>query len=753
MNNGETPPPKPGLTLTPEQTNTHDAPTATPFRSRTDELLANSSLSLMPVENAPENEAEALVAADENEEPVPSETIEVAIDDLVAAEPAAQVSETVPEAAADISALDEPSAAPELVAETVSLNHTAEPAVTVELTLEPVAELAVSTPVAIDLHATTEELTTIEPVESLQEEALTPPQEPDLVDLSAEPVELPATEIAPENSTAAEAEITAASPFSLTLEPLDTERDETAAPVTPPISAPSELSLEAVDAAVPVEAPASIAPLTAESATPETPVEPAANIDETATPLTLEPSADTPPPRTGKAVFEARPVQGQAEHVFETLSPPVKKVVEPDTDASPPADVAETAVERVTSSAADASLALEPSADTPPPRTGKAVFEARPVQGQAEHVLETQPPPVKKVVEPEATVAAELEEEVAPAPQVETVPSAKPKAVPAPTPAPPPAPEPEPAPVEEPKRAKSGGLFAKVGEWKGHLNYLHNLYKEDPTTAVSHWKQTFKERGALAEALQQLQERQNADNFAWEEIPRTLEQFHLRDDDRGQADWYGDAARQYQVVLNAIEKQKTFKPALIQPLLKELKFIAEADAFHQKYGLTAIQQKVKTMYQTLQYRIDEYMKLQKQQLELAVKDKEIEKLRAQEAIATAEAQKVAQENRLVQEQRLKVVEDKKRLEAKRAAEEAERVRLERQREIEAEQAEVRRREELSASFRAIEQEELMRKALQNMSLSQCAEGLLRQLFEKDALNEQERASAARVLDVLKAKLG
>jgi hypothetical protein len=66
---------------------------------------------------------------------------------------------------------------------------------------------------------------------------------------------------------------------------------------------------------------------------------------------------------------------------------------------------------------------------------------------------------------------------------------------------------------------------------------------------------------------------------------------------------------------------------------------------------------------------------------------------------------------------------------------------------------VRRRDELSASFRAIEQEELMKKALQTMSLSQCAEGLLRQLFEKDNLSESERAAAARVLDVLKAKLG
>ncbi len=695
MTSGENSPPTSGLSLTPHETEADSNKPVTP-RSRTDELLANSSLSLVPVEEQAATEqnddtnvhveeqlvvSDAPISAEQNdaEDNVGEVETEIEVESVIAVE-----AEIEADAAPALSTTD----SDEL---TIALSeaNTESPEVVIPDT--EAAELSL-TPESVEAPAAIE-LVVAEPEAPMEAAALADDSdaaagnEEQVLDLVAE-----TTALASESLTIAEVEpaIDAAHPGEL-----------------------SEVSTSS-------EA-ATAEPAADELIAPEPESEPETSVDE------LELARQ-------KAIAEA---EQDAAALFGQAPTPVNTTQEmpvaaaPETVETPTNVVADSEASTADDSAA-AALALSPTPDHPVVnKTGKAIFEAKPVHGQEEHVLDIPPPPVKKID------AATVPDKPAPAPSpIKPITETKPVA--------------EPAPAAE-KVAKAG-LFGKIGEWKGHLSYLHSLYKEDPNTAVTHWKQTYKERDSFAQALKDLQERQTADNFAWEEIPRVLGQFHMREDDRGQADWYGDAARQYQAVLNAIEKQKTFKPQLVQPLMKELKFIAEADAFHQKFGLSAIQQKVKTMYQTLQQRIDEYMKLQKQQLEIASKDKEIEKLRAQEAIATAEAQKVAQENRLVQEQRLKVVEDKKRLEAKRAAEEAERVRLERQREIEAELAEARRREELSASFRAIEQEELMRKALQNMSLSQCAEGLLRQLFEKDQLSEQEKAAAARVLDVLKAKL-
>ncbi len=672
MNNGDTPTPKPNLTLSlvAEETPHDDAPKSNVKASRMDELLANSSLSLMPVEAASTSEDssdESVVATDTSgHEPVETHPLETpSIADAEAAH-----DETSPIATADD---DTPVTATALTASTnepkdEDATQESEQKLITEAAPAPLEDIAVLAPTHDEFAANESDANDVtaasDPLRNA-EHAITAV---DLNDDSSQAERDKAIRAA-ENDAAALFGTATASDDENACTPLASDQ-----PVLPASSASDDQ--------------AGVAPTADEPAREEEPSRAESASDHSAP---NEPIADQPSP------------DEQA-----TVETPV--------------------VSAAMVAAASAARLTIPKDE---PVSGKAVFEAKPLAPKVPPVeLDIPPPPLKKTEPPVAIIDA-----VAPLnePAQERPPT------------------PTPTATETPR--ERGGLFGKIGAWKNHLGYLHTLYKEDPTTAVSHWKQTYKERDALIDALKNLQQRQHADNFAWDEIPRVLEQFHLRDEDRGQADWYGDAERQYRAVLAAIEKQKTFKPALVQPLMKELKFIAEADEFHQKFGLTTVQQKVKTMYMTLQHRIDEYMKLQKQQLEIAVKDKEIEKLRAQEAIATAEAQKVAQENRLVQEQRLKVVEDKKRLEAKRAAEEAERVRIERQREIEAEQAEVRRREELSASFRAIEQEELMKKAVQNMSLNHCAEGLLRQLFEKDHLTEQERAAASRVLDVLKAKLG
>lgn len=300
----------------------------------------------------------------------------------------------------------------------------------------------------------------------------------------------------------------------------------------------------------------------------------------------------------------------------------------------------------------------------------------------------------------------------------------------------------------EPNKPK---LSERLHEWQGHLKYLHKLVKADPGSAWDYWKVSYKEQPALQQALAELQQRSQMDNFDWDEVPNILQHFHLRPEDQGQADWYRDAKKQYQLVLAHMESVDTFKPAMIERVMKELKFIAEADTFHQQFGLVELQKKVKTMYNALQYRIDEVQKLQKHHLELANKEKELEIAKVKEATLAAENAKLAMQQRIEMEQRLKISEDKKRLEAKREADEAERLRIDKQQEYDAEMAEKRRREELSASFQAMQEKELMQKALATISLQQHAEAIAEFLRNHEKLSGDDFATAALLFDVLRKK--
>lgn len=303
----------------------------------------------------------------------------------------------------------------------------------------------------------------------------------------------------------------------------------------------------------------------------------------------------------------------------------------------------------------------------------------------------------------------------------------------------------------EPKPEKIK-LKERLHEWQGHLMYLHKLVKEDPGSAWSYWRESYLEQDKLKEVLDNLQRRQHAENFDWEEVPKALSFFHLRPEDQGQAEWYLEARRQYQLALETLENTSEFRPSQVERLMKELHFIAQADQFHQKFQLTPLQEKVRAMYNALQFRIDECLKLQKQQLEVHLKEKELEKIRAQEEVVKAESEKLAHQHCLVQEQRLKVIEEKKRLEAKRDADEAERLRMSQQQEFDAVQEEKRRREELSGTYRAMQEAEMLQKAMAEISLQNHSQAIINYVIEHQKLSGEDLAMTARLYDVLRKKL-
>ena len=169
------------------------------------------------------------------------------------------------------------------------------------------------------------------------------------------------------------------------------------------------------------------------------------------------------------------------------------------------------------------------------------------------------------------------------------------------------------------------------------------------------------------------------------------------------------------------------------------------------------------MYHALVQRIDEFNAMAKQELALKKDQQEVEKLKAQEAIAAAEAAKIAEQTKLVQEQRMKVFEEKKRLEAKRAADEAEQLRLEKQREYDAEEAHRRRQQELQDSFKNLQwgapQAATPAPApapiepAKPLTIEEQVEQLMNQLQTQDRLSGEELAATVRLYDMLRKKFG
>jgi len=302
-------------------------------------------------------------------------------------------------------------------------------------------------------------------------------------------------------------------------------------------------------------------------------------------------------------------------------------------------------------------------------------------------------------------------------------------------------------------------LKERIGEWRGHLGYLRDLVKDDPGKAWDQWKHSYKEQDALKTAITGLSMRSQGEDFSWEEVTATLTQFHLRPDDIGQAEWYQNAHHQYHQALARIDQEQRFRPPFIEGLIKELRFLIEANDFHQKFGLTALQLRIKTMYHALVQRIDEFNAIAKEDLAVKKQQQELEKIKAQEAVASAEVEKLAQQNRLVQEQRMKTVEEKKRHEAKRAAEEAEQIRLEKQREFDAEEAHRHRQQELQDSFKNLQwgtnppaaAEPVPVEPPKPLTIDSQVDMLMTQLKAQDRLSGLELAATARLYDLLRKK--
>ena len=92
--------------------------------------------------------------------------------------------------------------------------------------------------------------------------------------------------------------------------------------------------------------------------------------------------------------------------------------------------------------------------------------------------------------------------------------------------------------------------------------------------------------------------------------------FKLTEDNAGQAQWYQTAHQQILNCQKTLDEASILKVEMLKPALTELKFISEADEFHQYFHLQPLQRRVRTMYDSILERLDtllEYTKNKKQE--------------------------------------------------------------------------------------------------------------------------------------------
>jgi hypothetical protein len=216
------------------------------------------------------------------------------------------------------------------------------------------------------------------------------------------------------------------------------------------------------------------------------------------------------------------------------------------------------------------------------------------------------------------------------------------------------------------------------------------------------WLKTHSQYDELKESIQDLLTSYEDPQTPLNLVQQVLDNFKLPEEDLGYVHWYSDAHNKLLNFLAVLEKKDKFDERLLQSAMNELKYIGQANEFHQYYGLEALQKKVKDMYQELQESIHknqvlnfEKLETDKRNAELTLKQGDLDKLKAKAKIKTMEAVKI-------KEKRMAIMEDKKRKMAKIELVELEIKKQSEKAEFDAKEAEANRQASLQESYRALE---------------------------------------------------
>lgn len=187
----------------------------------------------------------------------------------------------------------------------------------------------------------------------------------------------------------------------------------------------------------------------------------------------------------------------------------------------------------------------------------------------------------------------------------------------------------------------------------------------DPKGGFFWWIQTHGQQLALQRVLEEIRQESRKPNFQLNLVTQKLSNFKLKQDDAGQAQWYEDAHNQLINCQQQLDQASDLTLKMVQPALTELRFISEADQFHQYFQLETLQRRVREMYEAITERLDILLRANKNknldhQKQLDLRKQEADLQLAQEAsrqkeilleTEQAELQKIENERALIDHQR------------------------------------------------------------------------------------------------------
>ena len=226
--------------------------------------------------------------------------------------------------------------------------------------------------------------------------------------------------------------------------------------------------------------------------------------------------------------------------------------------------------------------------------------------------------------------------------------------------------------MSSPKKTQFSKRFTDLmNDIKKNISRLSKEIKNHPGDGLNWFLKNREHYDEIEKALGDLQQQSKSEQFTFDSLHKFFTQFNFREDDVAYAEWYLQAHNKIIELENNLDT-KPLSAKLFRGLLNELRYISEDLEFHKTWGLTSLQQKVKTMYQTLLDKVDTVKKLtqESQQLEqkkLIVEEKrmELEKIKTQkEAIqlqkdkALIMKEKVEKDKELREIRRQQIAEEK-----------------------------------------------------------------------------------------------
>ena len=251
-------------------------------------------------------------------------------------------------------------------------------------------------------------------------------------------------------------------------------------------------------------------------------------------------------------------------------------------------------------------------------------------------------------------------------------------------------------------KARASELSAS---WKKKLGHLSESVSRSGMEGAQHWLKSHHQIEALNEALEELKLSGQDPEFQMLQVHTTLSSFVIPEEDLGQAEWYQTAHNLIEQLEKILKEENRVDLNLLQSILKELKFISEADEFHLRYKIIDIQHEVKKLYQSLLGSLAEFKSLEKERIEATKENEKLKIVEVEKQKAEALAKKAMMENVKIKEKRLAIMEEKKRKIAEKEAIEAKQKQMEEEAEIQAKQAEVDRQAKLQDAYLDLQIEE------------------------------------------------